>query len=75
MAQKDIALGWGDLPRRLMKWRCPTCLVESPVENWTIVWTDLNGVKCDGRKCPAEGCAFAAYQSHETRDMVPADGH
>ncbi len=74
MAQKDIALGWGDLPRRLEKWRCPTCAVESPVENWAIVWGEVNGVKCDGRKCPGDGCTFAAYQHHESRLMVPSNG-
>ena len=69
MATKDIGQGWGDLPRGLREWRCPKCFINYPMELWSIVWTEINGCKMDGRKCPQ--CDFAAYQHGETMAMVP----
>lgn len=71
MATKDIGKGWGDLPHSLAAWLCPVCSLEYPIAEWSIVWTELNGVTMDGRKCPK--CDFAAYQHGETMRMFPRE--
>ena len=67
MATKDVGKGWGDLPGSLTEWRCPKCEENYPVADWSIVWKEIGGFNCDGRKCPI--CDFEEYHNGGTMAM------